>query len=219
MEELPAVKGVVENINTRVSNVVLGSNFSCVAGQGFIQEELFGKTFNVSPHSFFQVNTSQAENIYRKCLEMSELDSSKVLIDAYCGVGTFTLIASDYAKEVIGIECVEHAAINAKENALNNGVKNSRFITGLAEKVVKTLPAPDVVFLNPPRKGCDGALIETLLAVKPKTIVYMSCNPETLARDMALLGVKYQVKEVVPFDMFPQTTHVETVVKVELKTL
>lgn len=214
MQQLPEVRGVVENINTREDNVILGDRFQTIAGEPFIEEELCGKRFRISPHSFFQVNTYQAEQIFQKVLELSGLDRSQTLIDAYCGVGTFSIIASDHAQEVIGIECVPLAIEDANANAALNGATNCRFICGTSERELPKHKA-DVIFVNPPRKGCDSSLIDALMHTAASRLIYMSCNPATLARDLEMLRHKYTIKEVIPFDMFPQTTHVETVVLLE----
>lgn len=204
------VRGVVENVNRRKDNVILGDHFNLIAGDPYIEEEVCGKRFRISAHSFFQVNTEQAAKLYEKIIELAELNSEKVLVDAFCGVGSFALIAADHVKRVHGIECVKLAVEDAKANAKLNGIENASFRYGFAEEELAKIEPADVIFLNPPRKGCDAALLEKLEA---ETVIYMSCNPATLARDLEILSPRYRVQEVIPYDMFPQTTHVETVAK------
>lgn len=215
----PSVKGVIENVNSREDNVILGSEFHLLCGTDHIEETLCGLTFNVSPASFFQVNPKQAELIYKKVVELAELDPTKTLLDPFCGVGTLTLIAAKACKEVCGIECVPQAIVDAKQNAARNQIRNCHFITGHAEKNIQILEKNwDVIYLNPPRKGCDPSLLKKICEHPPETIIYMSCDPATLARDLAILCQhEYQLGDVYPFDMFPQTSHVECVVKLVRK--
>lgn len=210
------VKGVVENINKRVDNVILGTEYRLIRGVSTIEEKICGLEFRLSPHAFFQVNTPQVENLYRAAIQMAGLTGKEILVDAYCGVGTMALIAASASQSVIGIEYVADAIKDARHNAELNGVYNTRFEVGAAEELVAKIPKMDVVILNPPRKGCDEKLLNTLLKKKPKTLVYVSCNPATLARDLKILASHYKIQEVRPFDMFPQTSHVETVVKLVL---
>ncbi len=214
LNAVPEVKGVVQNINPSTSNRVLGTTFHTLAGSDSIEEKLSGLSFKVSAASFFQVNPLQAEKLYEKAVEYADLKGDEVVLDAYCGVGTLSLILAKKAKEVIGIECVEEAIQNAKENSLKNQIFNATFICAKAENVA--LKPIDVVVVNPPRKGCEASFLEAVIALKPKKMVYISCDPATLARDLALLCAKgFQVEFVQPFDMFPQTAHVETIVKLK----
>ena len=214
LSSIPAVKGVIENINARHDNVILGSRYRTLAGENAIHETLCGLTFKVSAASFFQVNTDQAEQLYTKALELAELDATTTLLDAYCGVGTLALIAAKHVQRVVGIECVPQAITDAKENGERNGIENATFICGNAETAIRDIGAVDVALLNPPRKGCDPALLNELIAHPPQKIIYVSCDPATLARDLAIL-VKggFSLQSTHPFDMFPQTSHVETIVK------
>lgn len=216
MSQNSHVKGVVENINRRVDNVILGTDYKLVRGESTIEEVICGLRFRLSPHAFFQVNTPQVENLYNAAISMAGLTGSEIVVDAYCGVGTMALIAASSARSVIGIEYVEDAIRDARHNAQVNAITNARFEVGAAEELIKTIPKMDVVLLNPPRKGCDEKLLYTLLKKKPRTIVYVSCNPATLARDLKILSASYKIQDVQPFDMFPQTSHVETVVKLHL---
>ena len=216
MERYPSIKGVVENVNTHSGNVILGSKFRPLAGRPYIYEKLLDKTFKISPSAFFQINPKQTERLYAKALELASIQSHQSVLDAYCGVGTLALFAADQAKQVYGIECIQHAIHDACENARINNLINCSFICGKAEEKILQLGTLDVVFLNPPRKGCAQELLDTLLIKKPKKILYISCDPATLARDLAKLAPSYSITTIQPFDMFPQTMHVETVVSLNL---
>lgn len=209
-----AVKGVIRNINDSRDNVILGDKYEVLVGQDFIQERINGIYFKVSPASFFQVNPEQAEVLYAKAIELACLNGQEIVLDAFCGVGTLTLLMARHALSVIGVDCVPDAVKDARENALLNRIENVEFICAEAEKWIYDLEAIDVVLLNPPRKGCEVGLLEALGKLKPRTIVYISCDPATLARDLAHLHTYgYVIDSVQPFDMFPQTAHVETIVK------
>jgi 23S rRNA (uracil1939-C5)-methyltransferase len=211
MESSPEIRGVIQNINTSSGNVVLGKTFKTLAGHSSIVDKICGLHFKVSPASFFQVNPAQAENLYQKALEFCDLKGDETVLDAYCGVGTLSLILASHAKQVIGIECVLDAILDAQDNAKRNQIKNAVFHAAKAEDFISTLAAIDVAVLNPPRKGCEPLFLEKLALLKPRSIVYISCDPATLARDLAILNEKgYVVNMVQPFDMFPQTVHVET---------
>ena len=203
------------NINTKNSNVILGEKTVTLYGSGYIKDVLLGKTFKISPQSFYQVNRPQAEILYRTAINMAGITKDDIVYDLYCGAGTITLCAADYAKHVYGIEMVESAVKNAEENAEMNGIKNVTFFAGDVAEIVRKLrktAVPDTVILDPPRKGCTVETLELLAEICPKKIVYVSCNPATLARDMAYLSERgYFAGDVQPVDMFPQTAHVETV--------
>lgn len=214
MQCSPFVKGVVHNINTINSNIILGYTYHVLAGSRSIQEQIGDLKFNISPASFFQVNTKQAERLYAKALEWSHLTGNETVLDAYCGVGTISLFFAKHAKHVIGIECVPTAIEDAKENAKLNGIKNTEFICANVEDYIRSLKTVDVMILNPPRKGCEKSFLDGIKRLRPSTIVYISCDPATLARDLAFLcTIGYKVNTVQPYDMFPQTAHVECVVK------
>lgn len=218
MKSNTAVKGVVQNINKEQSNVILGDQYKVLVGQGYITEDLIGLKFKVSPASFFQVNPKQAENLYTKALEFSELKGNESILDAYCGVGTLSLIFSRHCKNVIGVECVPEAIADAKENAALNEIKNIEFYCENSEDFISKLDSVDVIILNPPRKGCEQTFLDGIGRLKPSKLIYISCDPATLARDLAYLrNFGYNIDKVQPFDMFPQTAHVETVVRLSLK--
>ncbi|WP_059359357.1 23S rRNA (uracil(1939)-C(5))-methyltransferase RlmD [Parachlamydia acanthamoebae] len=217
MQACPEVKGVIQNINRKRDNVILGTDWHTLAGKSYIREMICDHHFHISPSAFFQVNPAQAESIYQHVLSLADLDKTKTFLDAFCGVGTMTLIAAGQAKECIGIECVPQAIEDANANAQLNQISNAVFYCDHAESKIQSLKDIDVVFLNPPRKGCEESLLNRLKIVKPETILYMSCDPATLARDLKILVQHgYQIEQVTPFDMFPQTAHVETVVKLTL---
>ena len=221
LKKFPSVKTIIQNINARDTNVILGEKEFILFGKGYIEDTILGVKFRISAKSFYQVNPLQTEVLYSKAIELASLDKSQIVLDAYCGIGTIGLIASKYVKQVIGVEIVKQAIVDAKNNAKLNNISNASFICEDASKFIVDLAKNDekmdVVFLDPPRKGVDTPLIESLLKLEPSKIVYVSCNPSTLARDLSLFTYKYDVKEVQPVDMFPHTYHVETVVLLELK--
>lgn len=217
MKECPQVKGVVQNINPKNDNVILGPKYQLLAGSGYIQEALGDLIFKVSPASFFQVNAEQALKLYAKAIEFANLSGHETVLDAYCGVGTLSLFFAKHAKRVFGVECVRDAIVDAKENAALNGIENVSFVCHSVENYIASLKAIDCVVLNPPRKGCDPVVLQELGRLRPKIIVYISCDPSTLARDLSqLVSFGYRLNAIQPFDMFPQTAHVECVVKLEL---
>ena len=211
----PSVKGVLACVNKRRDNVILSSEYHLLEGEATIEEKVGELTFSVSSASFFQVNPAQAEQLYRIVIDLAELTPESTLLDAYCGVGTLALLAADKVKKVVGVEIVEEAIADAKENAKRNGITNATFICTSTEKA--ELSSSDVVFLNPPRKGCHADVLYALLQHRPNRIVYISCDPATLARDLKILSSGYTIDKVQPIDMFPQTAHVETVVRLTAK--
>lgn len=207
----PQVKGVVNNVNISKGNTILGENYRLLAGASTIHEKLCGLSFKVSAASFFQVNPPQAEVLYETALEFAQLSGNEIVLDAYCGVGTMALIFSKQAKEVIGVECVNQAILDARDNATQNKISNTRFHCAKAEEFIGSIQFVDVAILNPPRKGCELRFLERLAHLRPNRIVYVSCDPATLARDLSYLtNAGYDVARIQPFDMFPQTAHVET---------
>lgn len=211
------ITGVLQNINTSKTNVILGPENVLLWGRETITDYIGRFKFNISPHSFFQVNPLQTEVLYSKALEFAGLTGKETVFDAYCGTGTISLFLADKAKKVYGVEIIPQAIENANENAKLNGVTNAEFITGEAEKVIPELIhegiRADVVVVDPPRKGCEESLLHTIGDMAPDRIVYVSCDPGTLARDLAIITkLGYEVKEVQPVDMFPETAHVECVV-------
>lgn len=210
----PAIRGVVHNRHAGKENVILGRKFTVLEGNGYICEKLCELTFKISPASFFQINPKQAEQLYTKALEFAELSDEDVVLDAYCGVGTLSLVFAKHAKKVIGVECVPDAIEDAKENAKLNGIENVQFVCAASEDWIGSMASADVVLLNPPRKGCELSFLEGLNRLRPKKIVYVSCDPATLARDLKhLQDFGYRIDAIQPFDMFPQTAHVECVAK------
>lgn len=208
----PAVAGVVENINRKRGNSILSDQFRQLAGEDHLWEELCGKRFRISPASFFQVNPDQAETLYKTALTFLDPQPESTLLDAFCGVGTLSIIAASQVSSVVGIEAVPQAVEDARANAKQNGSTNCQFICGTVEERIAAAPHFDLALLNPPRKGCDPAILKQLAKRAPKRIVYLSCDPATLARDLALLSRDgFQVTKVQPVDMFPQTMHVESV--------
>ncbi|HOS70609.1 MAG TPA: 23S rRNA (uracil(1939)-C(5))-methyltransferase RlmD [Bacillota bacterium] len=211
------LKSVVVNINKKKTNVILGERNIVIFGEEAIYDYIGEFKFRISPLSFFQVNPVQTEVLYGKALEYADLKGDETVFDAYCGIGTISLFLSRKAKKVYGIEIVPQAINNAKENARLNGVKNVEFLVGESEIVIPELYRKgikaDVIVVDPPRKGCDEKLLEVITEMSPEKVVYVSCNPATLARDLKYLSERgYEVREVQPVDMFPQTSHVECVV-------
>lgn len=216
------VKTIVKNVNTKNTNVILGQENIVIHGDGYIYDILGEYTFKISPMSFYQVNPVQAEVLYNTAIEMANLTKEDILFDLYCGIGTIGIFASSYVKKVYGIEIVEQAIQDAKENAKINQIQNIEFLAGDVEKVFSNLMEkkqiyPDVIIVDPPRKGLDNNTITNILAVEPRKIVYISCNPATMVRDIKGLEEKYEVKEIQPVDMFPFTGHVETIAVLCLK--
>ena len=213
----PEITTVVLNCNQRETSMVLGTKEITLYGEGYMEDELCGKRFRISPQSFYQVNAKQCEVLYRTAIDAAQLTGAETLLDAYCGTGTIGLCASDGCKQLIGVELNADAIRDAKENARRNGVENARFLCDDAgrfmQKLAKEGNAPDVVMMDPPRAGSDQKFLQSLLMLKPKRVVYVSCNPETLARDLrVLVDGGYQAEWATPVDMFPGTEHVETVV-------
>lgn len=218
----PDLKSIIQNINKENGNVILGRECKTLFGQDYIEDELEGYRFKISPLSFYQVNPQQTAVLYNTAKEFAELTGEENVFDLYCGIGTISIFVADQAKNVFSVEIVPQAIENAKENAKLNRVENVEFICGSAEEIIPEKyqegKSADVVFVDPPRKGCDMKLLETLKEMKAKKIVYISCNPATLARDLKYLTDNgYEIKKVQPVDMFPQTCHVENVVLLELK--
>lgn len=211
------VKSVVLNVNPKNTNVIMGTENITLFGSGEITDILCGKKITLSPMSFYQVNTAQAERLYRQGMEYAELTGSETVLDLYCGAGTIGLAFSDNAGKIIGCEIVPEAIENAKRNAELNGVKNAEFYCGdageLSQRLANEGIVPDVAVIDPPRKGCDKLTLDSLVRMSPKRIVMISCNPATAARDAKYLVENgYEVKKARAFDLFPRTGHVETVV-------
>lgn len=216
-EQVPNVASICQNMNTKRTNVIFGEETRVLWGRDVIYDEIGDVRFAISARSFYQVNPVQTKVLYEKALEYAELSGKETVIDAYCGIGTISLFMARHADKVYGVEIVPEAVEDARRNALINDIRNAEFEVGKAEEV---LPAwqkqgirADVIVVDPPRKGCDEALLETILQMKPKRVVYVSCNPSTLARDLRILeDGGYRTVEVQPVDMFPHTVHVECVI-------
>ena len=210
------IKTIIKNINKKNTNVILGEKNVTIYGNGYIKDKLGNLTFKISPASFYQVNPSQAEKLYKIGVDAADITKEDVVFDLYCGIGTISLFMAQYAKKVYGIEIVEQAVKDAVENAKMNGINNAEFIAGDVESVLDDLInvqkiMPDIVMVDPPRRGLDKTSIKNMLEIKPKKIVYISCNPATLMRDLKELEGAYEIKSIKPVDMFPFTGHVECV--------
>lgn len=215
-QNYPEIKTIVKNINMKNTNVILGQENINLYGNGYIEDVLGEYKFKISPLSFYQVNPKQAEKLYNLGIEMAEVSKEDTVFDLYCGIGTISLFIAKYAKKVYGVEIVEQAIKDAKQNAKINNIENVQFIAGDTKIVLEDLIynkgiIADIVIFDPPRKGLDNNSINNILKIKPKKIVYISCNPATLVRDLALFEELYEVKTIIPVDMFPFTKHVECV--------
>lgn len=218
-EKFPQVKTVLLNINKASTNVILSDRFQIICGDGYIEDVLCGLRFRISAASFWQVNRDMADRLYKKAAELAELKDGETLVDLYCGIGSIGLsvIKDKSAARLVGIEIVPDAVENAKENAVINGIKNAEFIcadlSDRSDALSDVTLHADVVITDPPRKGCSPALLEKISELAPRALVYVSCNPDTLARDCKIMeGYGYKASEAFPFDLFPRTGHVETVV-------
>ena len=213
-QNYPEIKTIVKNINMKNTNVILGQENINLYGNGYIEDVLGEYKFKISPLSFYQVNPKQAEKLYNLGIEMAKVSKEDTVFDLYCGIGTISLFIAKYAKKVYGVEIVEQAIKDAKQNAKINNIENVQFIAGdtkivLEDLIYKKGIIADIVIFDPPRKGLDNNSINNILKIKPKKIVYISCNPATLIRDLALFEKLYEVKTIIPVDMFPFTKHVE----------
>ena len=221
-QNFPKIKTIVKNININNTNVILGKKNINLYGDGYIKDKLGDLIFKISPLSFYQVNPVQAEKLYKIGIESANITKEDIVFDLYCGIGTISLFMAKYAKKVYGVEIVEEAIKDAKENAKLNSIENTEFIAGDVEEVLNNLInnkkiIPDIVMVDPPRKGLDNTSIQNIIKIKPKRMIYISCNPATLVRDLKELEKIYEIKEIKPVDMFPFTSHVECVAVLELK--
>ncbi len=210
----PEITTIVQNINNKRTSLVLGEKSIVLYGEGKIKEQLCGYTFTISPKSFYQINPIQTEVLYNKAMEMADIKDSDIVLDAYCGTGTIGIIASKYAKQVLGVELNKDAVKDAIYNAKLNKVENINFVCADAGRYMVELAKADekvdVVIMDPPRAGSDINFLKSVVKLSPKKVVYVSCNPETLARDLMYLSKnKYKVRKIQPVDMFPHTEHVE----------
>ncbi len=218
LEMHPEITTVVLNINPKDTNLVLGDREEVLYGNGYIEDTLCGCVFRISPKSFYQINPVQTEKLYGKAMELAQLDGNTKVLDAYCGIGTIGLVAAKTAGEVIGVELNPDAVKDAISNAKRNDAKNARFYCADAGDFMQELAENgerfDVIFMDPPRSGSSKKFIESLAVAAPERVVYISCNPETLARDLQMITKKgYKVRKICPVDMFPHTNHIECVVQ------
>ncbi|WP_251942695.1 23S rRNA (uracil(1939)-C(5))-methyltransferase RlmD [Staphylococcus sp. Marseille-Q5304] len=220
-EAFPQIVSIKQNINTSHSNVIMGPQSVTFIGKDTLQDTLSEVEFKMSDQSFYQINTEQTEHLYQRALDYANLQGEEIVLDTYCGIGTIGLYMAQQAKHVYGVEVVQDAIDNAQDNATKNRFNNTTFVCGKAEEVILKWKAqgikPDVVMIDPPRKGCDETFLNTVLELNPKRIVYISCNPSTQQRDAKILDQQYKLKQITPVDMFPQTTHVETVAQFDRK--
>lgn len=216
-KDVPGLTSVIQNINSRHTNVILGNKTKVIYGSPTISDSIGDLSFRISAQSFFQVNSEQAQKLYDTALSYADLKGNETVVDVYCGTGTITLFLAKRAKFAYGIEIVEPAIRDAVKNAKDNGVKNAHFMCGDAAyklpELLRSGVKPDVIVIDPPRAGCEEKVLNAIASVKPKRVVYVSCNPATLARDLAYMKTRgYETQKVQPVDMFPQTHHTEAVV-------
>ncbi len=209
------IVSIILNVNKDRTNLVLGQKNVTLYGKSCIKDTLLGIEFEISPHSFYQINPVMTERLYNKALEYAQIKDTDIVMDIYCGIGTISLCAAKLAKEVIGVEIVKEAIEDAKENAINNNISNARFYADSAENIVPKLIddgiRPDVVILDPPRKGSDEKTLGAIIEAKPQRVVYVSCNPSTLARDARFLCDRgYNLEKAMCYDLFPNTVHIES---------
>lgn len=212
----PNITTIIKNINQKNTNVIMGIENQILYGTGYIKDRLGEFIFNISPMSFYQINPIQTEKLYNLAIQKANLIKEDIVLDLYCGIGTIGSFASTFVKQVYGIEIVEQAIIDAKENAKQNNIENIEFYCGDVEEILETVLEkknikPSVVFVDPPRKGLDEHTIQNIIKLKPERFIYISCNPATLVRDLAKLYEIYEIKEIQALDMFPFTSHVECV--------
>jgi 23S rRNA (uracil1939-C5)-methyltransferase len=217
IERYPQVTSIVQNINAKKTNVLLGPKSRVLLGEDKIHDTLLGLDYEISHRSFYQINPVQTEELYKKAIEYAALKEDYTVVDAYCGIGTIGLTAAKDVKQVIGFDIIKDSIKNAQQNAKNNNIDNAKFIVGASEEVLPTIKESiDVLFIDPPRKGCDKKFLESIIKQGINRIVYISCNVSTLARDLNFLQAnEYKIIETTPFDMFPQTSHIETVTLLE----
>ena len=215
IKECPEITTIIQNINTRDTNVILGEKQRILYGKGYIEDTLCGVNFQISAKSFYQTNPVMTEKLYSYAIDKAELTKEDIAFDAYSGIGTIGLIASRKAKEIISVELVKEAVIDGIKNAKRNNITNFKMYNDDASSFMVRMATNkqevDVLFMDPPRKGSDKRFLDALLKLKPKRVVYVSCDPTTLARDVAYISKSYAIKDIQPFDMFPHTFHVETI--------
>ena len=220
--KFPKIKTIVKNINTKNTNVILGNENVNIYGDGYICDKLGDYIFKISPLSFYQINPVQTEKLYNLAIEGASLTGKEIVFDLYCGIGTIGIYMAKHAKKVYGIEIVEQAIEDAKENCKINNIENAEYYAGDTQKLLIDLIKnkdikPDVIVVDPPRKGLDNVTIENIINIKPKKVIYISCNPATLMRDLSKLEETYDIKKIQPVDMFPFTSHCEVVTTLIIK--
>ncbi|MBP3038497.1 23S rRNA (uracil(1939)-C(5))-methyltransferase RlmD [Bacillaceae bacterium Marseille-Q3522] len=220
-KQLPEVKSIMQNINGEKTSLVFGEETMPLAGQAYIEDTLGDFSFELSARTFFQLNPSQTVHLYNEVKKAAALTGKEKVVDAYCGVGTIGLWLADQAGEIRGMDIIPESIADAKKNAARHGITHAKYGTGKAEELlpkwVKQGWKPDIIIVDPPRTGLDQQLLRTILKVRPEKIIYVSCNPSTLAKDINVLSASFQVQYIQPVDMFPQTGHVECVVLLTLK--
>lgn len=215
LTDFPSLSGIIQNINSLPTNKILGNDSIVLWGKEYITIKILEKEFRVSASSFFQVNAPQAEELCFRVIQAINPQGDEVVLDLFCGVGLISLLLAERVRKVIGIEIAQNAVVDARFNARNLGITNAEFIQGDVDSIIKKIEHADVIVLDPPRKGCSASTIARIVDLSPRTLIYISCNPATLARDLALLeNSGYSCISVEPLDMFPQTAHVEVVAKV-----
>ena len=225
LQEIEGMTSITLNINKKRSNVILGEKLRLLWGKDYITDKIGDISYRISPLSFYQVNPQQTWKLYSKALEYADLHGEETVWDLYCGIGTISLFLAQRAKIVRGVEIIPAAIENARQNAALNGIENVEFFAGRAEEVLpeeyeKHGVYADVIVVDPPRKGCDGLLLQTIIKMQPKRVVYVSCDSATLARDLKYLcGAGYELRKVCPVDNFAETIHVETIVLIQRKTM
>ncbi|MGJ7911728.1 23S rRNA (uracil(1939)-C(5))-methyltransferase RlmD [Neobacillus sp. LXY-1] len=222
-KRLSNVKSIVQNINGEKTSLIFGEETSTLAGEDFIQETLGDLQFELSARTFFQLNPYQTVKLYNEVKKAAGLTGKEKVVDAYCGVGTIGLWLADQAAEVRGMDVIPESIEDAKKNAKRHGFTNTKYVPGKAEEVlpkwVKKGWKPDVIVVDPPRTGLDNQLLQTILQVKPEKLIYVSCNPSTLAKDIQTLSKSFEVKFIQPVDMFPHTSHIEAIAQIMLKRI
>ena len=216
IKKFPNIKSIIKNINSNNTNVILGEKNVLLYGNEYIKDRLGNFVFKISSKSFYQTNPIQTEILYKKAIEGAKLNKEDILCDLYCGIGTIGIYASSFVSKVYGIEIVEQAIEDAKENAMINNIENIKFKCGAVENILEDLIkeeniAPNIVFVDPPRRGLDKNTIDNILKLRPEKVIYISCNPATMVRDINMMEGEYQIKEIQPVDMFPYTSHVECI--------
>ena len=222
LSQIQNIITIVQNINNKDTNLIMGRKNITLYGESTIIDTIDDLSFTISPETFFQINPIQTEKLYQTAIEYADIDKGDVCFDIYCGIGTISLMAAKKAKRVYGIELVERSIINARENAKKNNISNVEFYAGKAEEILPKLYKQnikaDIIIVDPPRKGCEKEVIDTIISMSPERLVYVSCNPSTLARDVKLLEYGgYNVIKVQPVDQFSWSVHVETVVSLSHK--